>query len=249
MEVKRCGILLQLLVQVLYPEQSDRPPLILLGISDPLQWIEISKTAFGLGVSVAVLPADDHESILGVIERDTHLKILINFDGLMDKRLFDRLAEGKLLSTKREYWIVGSSLTSFQETISTVAVFENAQIMFVKANSTNLRIYMIKNPAQRFGGRFSYHLEREYLIDGQGQLKLSLDSPWSKEDFDWTDVTLPVGIVSLHCENSSEVTDEFMTWYEEEVDGSRDASPRFGYSLFRAFQQNLGFKWVQFNIT
>lgn len=71
---------------------------------------------------------------------------------------------------------------------------------------------------------------------------LSKDYSYETITVDWTTVTLPVGMVSLQCEGSSVVSNEFVDWYEAEVDGSRDASPRFGFSLFRAFQKIIGFK-------
>lgn len=237
-------ILLQILLPVLYPEAEHRPPLVLLGRSGAvMQQLRITEKVFELGVPVTVLREDQHsrDQILGTIERDFNLKILVDFDALLDADLFADLANRKLLSTKRQYFMVGSSLNDFKETIETVPVFIDAALRFIEVNATSALIYSIKNPAQPYGGRFQYHVQQEYTIKED---HLQLIAPFGGEEPipSWNSVTLPVGIVSLSCENSSVVTDEFMSWFESEMDQSVEASPRLGYSVFRAIQETLGFK-------
>lgn len=221
----------------------------MLGVKNPQHQFEIAENLFTKGVSIAFLrEVPESDQIAETIGKSFRSDILIHLDGVKEKQeLLHRLAEWKLFSIERKYLFVGSSLEDFHRLIQPVAVFENAQIRFVQVNSTAISVYFVTNPAQPFGGRFNYHLDSVYWITDQGLVKDSnINNP--RPDLDWTTVTLPVGIVSLKCENTSTVSDEFMQWYEAEVDASQDASPRLGHALFTAFQKVFGFKSVSNNL-
>lgn len=190
-------------------------------------------------------PNGQLNSTIDTIDGDFDLRILVNFDGLQNKELFHELAYRKLLSTKRHYLIYGSSLQQFKDIIETVPVHVNSQIKFVEFTSTDSKIFvhLIKNPAQPYGGYFTYHLEQEFHPGhSNGQWQLTSFYPWNDEMFDWTAVTFPVSIVSLSCANTSLVSDEFLQWFGGEEDQILDGSPRHGYALFMAIKERMGFK-------
>lgn len=168
MEVTRIQIILQLLSQVLYQKEDiTRSPLILIGVKNVQHQVKIAETVFALGVPITVLREGYHgiDQILDIIRKDFHSKILIDFDGLKDARIFHNLADRNLLSSKREYFIIGRSLDEFRDVIERVPIFINAKLKFAEINSKNVLIYSINNPAQPFGGRFSYHQDKEFIIE------------------------------------------------------------------------------------
>lgn len=246
MEWSRFQIVLQLIVQVLYPEDYPRPPLVLVGFGNAAQEVKIAETVFKLGVPISVAREDrgqGTEKILNVLEREFKSKVLVDFDKLRDKELLKKIADRKLFSSTREFLFIGSDLADFQQSIDSVPVFINSQIKFAELIGNKVEVHSIKNTAQLYGGRFQNHLEKEFTANSDdNQLIQTRDTPWTNDVFDWSSVNLPIGIVSLECANSSVVSNEFMNWFESESETGRDATPRLGFAVLRAIQSATGFK-------
>lgn len=242
----RLQIVLQLILQVLYPDNYPRPPLVLIGCGNAAQEFTIAEKVFKLGVPISVLREDrgqENEHLLDTLEREFKSKILIDFDELRDKTILRKIADRELFSSTREFFFIGSDFADFQQSIHSVPVFVHSQIKFAEINGSSVKVRSIKNAAQPFGGRFQYHLEKELSTNSDdNQLVHVRETPWTNDDFDWSSVSLPIGIVSLECANSSVVSNEFIEWYQSESEASRDATPRLGFTVFRAIQGFIGFK-------
>ena len=98
MEANSLRILLEILVQV--SNYSRDVPCSLLGFRRAHQLAEF----YQLGLSVTVLHQEQRNETLNVIERSFNSRIIVDWEGLDDKRgIFTALADSKLLSTAREY--------------------------------------------------------------------------------------------------------------------------------------------------
>lgn len=197
---------------------------------------------FENSIPVEVL-RNDEASLLDRMDRHFDSKIFIDFDRHNNSEILLKLAEKKLFTTKRNYLIVGSDLKQFKNKIQSVPIFVNSAIKFVELNYNKfprISVFGIRNLGQTFGGNFEYPLLVEFEWSNKELVKKMEYKP--DEMSDWSKITLPIGIVSHVCKNSSNVTTQLLDWYTKEVDTTKDATPRLGYLIFEAVQKTLKFK-------